>query len=97
MEAGPLGLFPHDLAREALAADLRWRNPTWYAELHRRACTYYLTHLQNSQSEEHRRVRFDLVFLHRENTAVRPFFEWQQSGTILPDAAVRMTIRPCWR
>jgi hypothetical protein len=28
------GLFPHDLAREALVADLRWRNPDWNMELH---------------------------------------------------------------
>ncbi|MDZ4717795.1 MAG: hypothetical protein SH847_04945 [Roseiflexaceae bacterium] len=26
------GMFPHDLAREALTADVRWRNPQWYAE-----------------------------------------------------------------
>ncbi len=37
VESGPLGLFPHDLAREALVADLRWRHPDWYQELHRRA------------------------------------------------------------
>ena len=97
MDSGPLGIFPHDLTREALAADLRWRNPTWYADLHRRARTCYLTHLQHSQPEEHRRVLFDLVFLHRENAAVRPFFEWQQSGMVLPDAAWRAIVRPCWR
>ena len=26
--------------------DLRWRNPTWYAELHRRARNYYASALQ---------------------------------------------------
>ncbi len=33
------------------------------------------------------RLLFDLVFLHRENPAVRPFFEWAEGGSILPDAA----------
>ena len=34
METGWRGLFPHDVAREALLADLRWRNPERYADLH---------------------------------------------------------------
>ncbi len=37
VEAGPNGLFLHDLAREAVSADVRWRNPDWYATLHDRA------------------------------------------------------------
>jgi len=38
----------HDLTREVLTADLRWRNPDWYAELHRRARIYYTTRLQQT-------------------------------------------------
>ena len=82
--SGSAGSLPHDLAREALAADLRWRNPTWYAGLHPWARTYYLTHLQNSQSEEHRRVLFDLVFLHCENTAVPPFSNGSRAARSYP-------------
>ena len=37
IESGSLGLFPHNLAREALVTDLRWRHPDWYQELHHRA------------------------------------------------------------
>lgn len=80
VEAGPLGVFPHDLARESLAADLRWRNPDWYAELHKRARTYYVTRLQQTHGLEQQRYLFDLIFLHRDNPAVRPYFEWQASG-----------------
>jgi hypothetical protein len=86
IESGPLGLFPHDLAREALAADLRWRNPDWYAELHRRARDYYSTRLQQAHGREQQLVIFDYVFLHRENSVVRPFFEWQENGATLPDS-----------
>jgi hypothetical protein len=32
---GPNGLYPHDVARDALDADLRWRDADRYAELHR--------------------------------------------------------------
>ncbi|MBI4493773.1 MAG: AAA family ATPase [Chloroflexi bacterium] len=90
MESGRLGVFPHDLAREALAADLRWRNPDWYAELHRRARTYYAARFQQTDGREQERLLFDYVFLHRDNAVVRPFFdllEGQDGGGLLTDAA----------
>lgn len=85
IQARPGGLFPHDIAREALVAELRWRNPTWYAELHRRARVHYTAALQRSQGAEQQLDLFDFVYLHRDNPAVRPFFEWQSSGRTLPD------------
>jgi hypothetical protein len=86
IESGPLGLSPHDLAREVLVADVRWRNPDWYAELHRRARTYYSTRLQQTHGVEQQRILFDYIFLHRDNPVVRPFFEWQASGGAVPEA-----------
>lgn len=79
------GIFPHDLAREALTADLRWRNPDWYAELHKRARAYYMSRLEQSDVREQRRVLFDYIYLHRDNPMVRPFFEWQEHGTVFTD------------
>ena len=86
VEAGPLGLFPHELAREALAADLRWRNPDWHAELHRRARDYYAGRLQQTRGQEQQRALFDCVYLHRHSPAVRRRFDWRESGTIMPDS-----------
>jgi hypothetical protein len=48
IEASQEGLFPHVMVRQALTADLRWRNPDWYAELHRRARTYYASRLKQT-------------------------------------------------
>lgn len=84
IDSRPGGIFPHDLARDALVADLRWRNPDWYAELHRRARSYYIEHIERGQGPEQQLALFDLVFLHRENPVVRPVFEWQASGRVLP-------------
>ena len=83
------GLFPHDLAREALAADLRWRNPDWHAELHRRARSYYSGRLnQTREPAQAQRVLLDYVYLHRDNPMVRPFMEWQSGGSgLLLDSA----------
>ncbi len=79
------GLFPHDLAREALTADLHWRNPDWYGELHNRARTYYTSNIEKSSGTAQQRALLDLVYLHRENAVIRSFFEFQ-SGGILPES-----------
>jgi hypothetical protein len=81
-----VGLAPHDLVREALVADLRWRNPDWYAELHRRARTFYADHLQQTSGHGQQRLLFDYIFLHRDNQMVRPFFQWQASGGTMADS-----------
>lgn len=86
IESRPGGLFPHDLAREALVADLRWRNPDWYAELKRRARTYYADHVAITTGQFQQRNLLDLVYLHKDNATVRPYFEWQTSGSSLVDA-----------
>lgn len=85
IEMRPGGLFPHDIAREALVTDLRWRNPGWYAELHRRARAHYTRRLHETSGPEQQLALFDFVYLHRDNPAVRPFFEWQASGRAIPD------------
>ncbi len=82
IEAGRQGLFPHDLAREALSADLRWRNPDWYAELHRRARTYYNTRLQQARGAEQQHILIEYIYLHRDNLLLRPYFEWQEGGLL---------------
>ena len=86
IEAGRSGLFPHDLARDALTADLRWRNLDWFIELHRRARMFYTNHLQQVSGAAQQQIILDYVFLHRDNPMVRPFFEWQAGGGALPDA-----------
>ncbi len=77
MESAPGGLCLHELAREILVADLRWRNPDWYAELHRRAREYYIARLRQSSGPAQQQLLLDYVYLHRYSPAVRPFFEWR--------------------
>jgi len=85
IEFSPEGLFPHDLAREALTADLRWRNPDWYTELHRRSRVYYTEQIERTSGQTQQRALMDLVYLHRENAAIRAFFEFQ-AGSALPES-----------
>jgi len=88
IELGRDGVFPHDVIREALLSDLRWRNPGRYGELHRRAHNFYSARyaaaLQQTSAEappqEAGRILFDYIFLHSSNPTVRPFLEWQDTG-----------------
>jgi energy-coupling factor transporter ATP-binding protein EcfA2 len=86
MESSLYGLYPHETAREALLADLRWRNRERYNELHRRARYYYNARLEATQGMEQQRVLFDYFFLHRDNSVVRSAFDWKESAAVRADA-----------
>ena len=92
IESSAEGIFPHDLARETLTADLRWRNPDWYVELHNRARKYYTNHLSQTSGLAQQRLMLDTVFLHRENAVIRSFFDWQTTGSMIPYALVESDI-----
>lgn len=86
IESGHLGLFPHDLAREVLISELKWRNPDFYAHLHHRARQYYTLRLGQTQGAEKHAVLFDYIFLHRDNAAIRSSFTWGESSNLLTDS-----------
>jgi hypothetical protein len=84
IEAGQRGLFPHDVARDALGAELRWRHPQRYADLHRRAGAYYRRRFSEVQVPLRQQVLVDYVFLHRDNPVLGPFVTGSaESGTDL--------------
>jgi hypothetical protein len=85
IESGSIGIFPHDLAREVLIADLRWRNPDIYTELHQQARTYYCNRLEQNHSPEQHRLLFDYVFLHQNNASVKSRFIWQEQSGLWVD------------
>ncbi len=85
IEAGPHGLYPHDLVREVLAADLRWRNPGRYAALLDRARSFYAARLKQLKGPALDRILLDYMFLHRNNPAVRPFYAVGESYDFLAD------------
>jgi hypothetical protein len=76
VEQGPQGVFPHDVAREVLDADLRWRNPEDYRELHSRVRRHVVRTLQETSGREQQRAAFDLLYLHRGNPIIRPIHDW---------------------
>lgn len=91
VEVGQDGILPHDLAREVIAAELRWRAPEQHRTLQRRARRYYSEHLRTETSAPHEQVLSDYLFLYRSNPVVRPFFQqlraqWEGQAPLVRDA-----------
>lgn len=82
IEQGPFGLFPHDLARDVLDNDLRWRDPDVYVELHRRLRDDLVRRIAAGQGLDQMRWMFDLVYLHRHNPILQPYYQWQEFGSV---------------
>lgn len=71
------GLFPHDLVRDALTAELRWRNPQRLAAKGEQLLGYHLARARAPRSslEARRHVAQDIYFLNRHNPVMRQFID----------------------
>jgi hypothetical protein len=87
IEQGPFGLFPHDLVRELLEAELRWRNLPRFRELHFQVRDQIIQQIQQRNGLAQQFAVFALLFLHRNNPFMRPFYEWQSLGQLYIDVA----------
>lgn len=76
IEQGQHGLFPHDLAREALEADLRWRNPDVFRQLRQRITNYLRARMTRVSGLEQQRTLLDWLYAGRDSPFVGPFFDW---------------------
>ena len=87
VESGPLGLFPHDLARDVVYMDFRWRDPDAAFHVTERLMAYLYSRLERTQGLERLRVWFDLIYLQRYNARLRPYMEWEGFGTTFVETA----------
>jgi hypothetical protein len=76
VEAGPLGLVPHDLVREVLEADFRWRDPAqWSAMVQQLVVTLY-ERLLNAEESACARIWVDILYLERRSPVMKSVFDW---------------------
>ena len=64
VDAGLSGLYLHDLARDVLTVDLKWRHAHRYAQYHDRARQHYLDRLDGSDPTTQAAALLDLIYLH---------------------------------
>lgn len=63
MQVGNHGIFPHDLAREVILADMRWRNHERLSTMIMRALGYYLEHWRTRAGIEVIQILPEFYFL----------------------------------
>lgn len=85
VEEGPFGLFPHDAARDALDADLHWRDEAGYVELHDAVRAHVLKAIAATTGKTQLRNVHALTYLHRRNRAVSGFWDWATFGQAYTD------------
>ena len=76
----PRGVCPHDLVRDVIVADLRWRDSQRYRSLVNRAREFFVSEFERTAvtpgSRETLDLYYDLAYLHRANDVAREFFDW---------------------
>ena len=82
----PDGLFPHDMARDVLDADLRWRDPDGYKRVFGGVWTHIRGHLSAGEREQ-RQAIFDLKFVFRNLPGVLSPVDWDSWGGLYPERA----------
>jgi hypothetical protein len=87
IESGPEGVYPHDLARDLLDADLRWRDPEGYKRVFRRVRAHIHGRLKDSQGHEQQQVLFDEKFLFRRLPGIMSPLDWDAWGYFYPEPA----------
>jgi hypothetical protein len=87
IEHDPFGVFPHDLAREVLEADLRWRDPATYHDLHNRVRDALVRRIPGRQALLQQAAYFDLMYLVRHSSFARPFYDWATFGHLFAEHA----------
>jgi hypothetical protein len=80
IEEGPEGLFPHDLARDVIDADLRWRDPEGYKTVFRRVRAHISATLRSTSGRDQQRAVFDLKYVFRKLPSVLSPVDWDVWG-----------------
>jgi hypothetical protein len=81
IESSSLGLFPHDLAREVLYADSRLRSLDARRQLNGRLLGHLYERFLRTQGIDQLRTWFDVMYLQRSNSGMRPYFVWNAIAT----------------
>jgi AAA ATPase-like protein len=87
VESGPLGLFPHDLVREVVLADARWRDEAALGALSRRIYTALHGQAAAAAGRERQRLQMDTLYVKRLQPSNAAFFDWAALDGVQADPA----------
>ncbi|MFF3248713.1 ATP-binding protein [Streptomyces sp. NPDC002870] len=81
IESTGAGLFPHDVVREALEADLRWRDPEGFADMHRTVHQYLVERVRAVSEAQLLPASSALIYLYRREASAN-FHKWREGGHV---------------
>jgi hypothetical protein len=87
VDAGPEGLQPHELARDVLDLDLRWRDPEGYRAVFRRVRAHVHGLVDSTDPRRREQAMFDVKFIFRNLPGVLSPVDWASWGTHRPEPA----------
>ncbi|WP_084528636.1 ATP-binding protein [Nocardia crassostreae] len=82
IESTDAGLFPQDVVREALEADLKWRDPEGFADMHNRMRELLLAQLRAVPESQLLQATGALIFLFRSDRQMSEFNVWREVGLV---------------
>ena len=94
IQHGPHGLFPHDVVREALHAELRWRHPERYRQLNLDMYNELSAQFSLANVHEQRAIRRDILYLRRNAPNNKPYLDWTAVGDAYVEPASVQDHRP---
>jgi DNA-binding winged helix-turn-helix (wHTH) protein len=86
MNVGPSGLSPHDLVRDVVDEDLRWRDPEGFRELDGALNRSLLRQLRDGRHSSH--AAMELQFLERNSAVMKRYFDFGALGSISIETAI---------
>ncbi|MFY9461437.1 MAG: ATP-binding protein [Aquabacterium commune] len=87
METAPDGLFPHDLVRDAITAEMRWRNPQKLLQISERLLKHHVQHVHSGGPALRQRAALDIVYLNRGHPVMQAFIDFPALGSVHCDRA----------
>ncbi len=88
MELASQGVSPHDVVRDLLDSDLRWRDPEGYREVFRAVRTHAMREVRRTTGRPQQAAIADLKFLFRNLRSVLSPVAWDDWGEHYPDRAI---------
>ncbi len=85
IEAGPHGLQPHDLLRDLLIADLRWRDPDGWRAMHKQVRSYFIERALTAVGTDVLPSQMALNYLHRHGDLMGKYVTWRGRGEVYED------------
>ncbi|MFH8485175.1 AAA family ATPase [Streptomyces longisporoflavus] len=82
IETTTAGVHPHDVVREALEADLRWRDPDGFADLHTRLREHLLERVRTAPPARFLHAVGELQFLYRRDGFMSDTHRWHPYGLV---------------